>query len=139
MLQVLYYKHSLNASYSGYNLHITKIISGDIVYDLGAMIRSLRKERKITQKQLGDLLMQFLRSEGLETPLLEHRIVNAWPAVMGEAVSKYTSELYIKNSVLWVKLKSPALKQNLLMMHGEITRKLNAYVQSQVITDVHFL
>ena len=56
ILQVLYYKHSLNASYSGYNLHITKIISGDIVYDLGAMIRSLRKERKITQKQLGDLL-----------------------------------------------------------------------------------
>ena len=90
-------------------------------------------------KQLGDLLMQFLRAEGLETPLLEHRIINAWPAVMGDTISRYTSELYIKNSILWVKLKSPALKQNLLMMHGNITRKLNAYVQSQVITDVHFL
>ena len=90
-------------------------------------------------KQLGDLLMQFLRAEGLETPLLEHRIINAWPAVMGDTISRYTSELYIKNSILWVKLKSPALKQNLLMMHGDITRKLNAYVQSQVITDVHFL
>ena len=90
-------------------------------------------------KLLGDLLMQFLRSEGLETPLLEHRIINAWPAVMGDTISRYTSELYIKNSILWVKLKSPALKQNLLMMHGDITRKLNAYVQSQVITDVHFL
>ena len=89
--------------------------------------------------QLGDLLMQFLRAEGLETPLLEHRIINAWPAVMGDTISRYTSELYIKNSILWVKLKSPALKQNLLMMHGDITRKLNAYVQSQVITDVHFL
>lgn len=90
-------------------------------------------------KQLGDLLMQFLRAEGLETPLLEHRIINAWPAIMGDTISRYTSELYIKNSILWVKLKSPALKQNLLMMHGDITRKLNAYVQSQVITDVHFL
>ncbi|MCR4592533.1 MAG: DUF721 domain-containing protein [Bacteroidaceae bacterium] len=90
-------------------------------------------------KQIGDLLMQFLRSEGLETPLLEHRIISAWSAVMGEGVSRYTSDLYIKNSVLWVKLKSPALKQNLMMMHGEITRKLNAYVQSQVISDVHFL
>lgn len=90
-------------------------------------------------KQLGDLLMQFLRAEGLETPLLEHRIINAWPAVMGDTISRYTSELYVKNSILWVKLKSPALKQNLLMMHGDITRKLNAYVQSQVITDVHFL
>ena len=90
-------------------------------------------------KQLGDLLMQFLRAEGLETPLLEHRIINAWPAVMGDTISRYTSELYVKNSILWVKLKSPALKQNLLMMHGDITRRLNAYVQSQVITDVHFL
>lgn len=90
-------------------------------------------------KQLGDLLMQYLRSEGLETPLLEYRIINAWNAVMGESISRYTSELYIKNSILWVKIKSPALKQNLLMMHGDITRRLNAYVQSQVITDVHFL
>ena len=90
-------------------------------------------------KQLGDLLMQYLRSEGLETPLLEYRIINAWTSVMGDGVGKYTSEIYIKNSVLWVKLKSPALKQNLVMMHTEIARKLNAYVQSQVITDVHFL
>ncbi|MBQ9525515.1 MAG: DUF721 domain-containing protein [Bacteroidaceae bacterium] len=90
-------------------------------------------------KQLGDLLMQFLRSEGLEIPLLEHRIVNAWPTVMGEGVSRYTTDLYVKNSVLWVKLKSPALKQNLMMMHSEITRRLNAHVQSQVISDVHFL
>ena len=90
-------------------------------------------------KQLGDLLRQFLRAEGLETPLLEHRIINAWPVVMGDTISRYTSELYIKNSILWVKLKSPSLKQNLLMMHGDITRRLNAYVQSQVITDVHFL
>ncbi len=90
-------------------------------------------------KQLGDLLMQFLRSEGLETPLLEHRIINAWPAVMGDTISRYTTDIYIKNSILWVKLKSSALKQNLLMMHGDITRKLNAYVKSQVITDVHFL
>lgn len=83
--------------------------------------------------------MQFLRSEGLEIPLLEHRIVNAWPTVMGEGVSRYTTDLYVKNSVLWVKLKSPALKQNLMMMHSEITRRLNAHVQSQVISDVHFL
>lgn len=90
-------------------------------------------------KQIGDILMQFLRNEGLEIPLLEHRIVQAWPIVMGESISQYTTEVYVKNSVLWVKLKSPALKQNLMMMHSEIARKLNAHVQSQVITDVYFL
>ena len=90
-------------------------------------------------KPLGDLLMQFLRQEGLETPLLEHRIVQAWVPVMGDVIGKYTSELYVRNSILWVKLKSPALKNNLLMMHTDITRRLNSYVQSQVITDVRFI
>lgn len=88
---------------------------------------------------LGDILLQFLRSEGLETPLLEYRITQAWPVVAGEMISKYTTEVYVRNSMLHVKLKSPALKQNLMMMHQELARKLNTHVGSQVITDVRFI
>ena len=33
-----------------------KIIGGGLVYDLGALIKNLRKERKITQKKLGEML-----------------------------------------------------------------------------------
>ena len=33
-----------------------KIIGGETVYDLGALIKTLRKERKITQKKLGEML-----------------------------------------------------------------------------------
>ena len=29
-----------------------------------------------------DVLLAFLRQEGLETPLLEYRITQAWPEVM---------------------------------------------------------
>lgn len=90
-------------------------------------------------KPLGDILMQYLRSEGLETPLLEYRITQAWSPVVGEVISKYTSEVYVRNSILHVKLKSPALKQNLMMMHQELARKLNAHVGSQVISDVRFI
>lgn len=88
---------------------------------------------------LGNALMRFLRSEGLETPLMEYRIVQAWEAVMGKTISKYTSELYVRNGILHVRLKSPALKQNLLMMHREMARKLNEHVGSQVITDVSLI
>lgn len=86
-----------------------------------------------------DLLMHYLRQEGLETPLMEYRIIQAWPKVAGEVVSKYTKETYIRNSMLYVRLSSAALKQNLMMMHKEYAQKLNAYVGTQVITDVNFL
>ena len=54
-MKVLYHKLSQNASILVYNLLIMKI-RGETVYDLGALIKSLRKERNITQKKLGELL-----------------------------------------------------------------------------------
>lgn len=90
-------------------------------------------------RPLGDLLLKYLRDEGLETPLLEYRIVQAWTPVVGEAVSRYTSDVHVRGGVLHAKIKSPALRQNLMMMHHELARKLNEYVGSQVITDVNLI
>ena len=39
---------------------------------------------------LDDLLNQFLRQEGLESPLLQKRIIAAWDTVAGETVARYT-------------------------------------------------
>ena len=55
-MQALYHNQSLNASFLGYNFLIRKITGGDIVYDLGALIKTHRKERRITQKKLGEML-----------------------------------------------------------------------------------
>lgn len=95
--------------------------------------------KKYNIQGINDLVGAFLREEGLETPLYEYRIVNAWNEVMGQTVSRYTSEIYVRNSLLYVKLKSPALKQNLLMMHHDIAQKLNMKVGRQTIVDVRFI
>ena len=36
---------------------------------------------------IGQLMQEYLRNEGLETPLLEHRIVQAWQEVAGPVAS----------------------------------------------------
>ena len=41
---------------------------------------------------LDDLLNQFLRQEGLESPLLQKRIIAAWDTVAGETVARYTQD-----------------------------------------------
>ena len=89
-------------------------------------------------KNIGELILRNLRSQGLETPLLQKRLVDAWPTVMGDMVAGYTQEVYIRNQTLWVHLTSPALRADLSMMKQDIVKKLNAAVGSQVIADIRF-
>lgn len=84
------------------------------------------------------LLDAWLRSEGLETPLLQYRMMEGWPIVMGAGVARYTGNIHIYGNVLRVQIKNPALRQNLLMMRTEIARKMNEYVKAQIIQEVTF-
>lgn len=58
-------------------------------------------------EQVGEVLRRLLRQEGLETPLNEYRLVDAWKDVVGEAIARYTTNIYIKNQVLFVHLSHP--------------------------------
>lgn len=85
---------------------------------------------------LDDVLNQFLRQGGLESPLLQKRVVDAWDTVAGSAVVRYTQEKFIRNQTLFIKITNPALRADLSMMQSELVRKLNAAVGSMVITEV---
>lgn len=89
-------------------------------------------------KEIKDLILRNLRAQGLETPLLQKRLIEAWPTVMGDVIAGYTQDLYIRNQTLFVHLTSPALRADLSMQRQEIVRKLNESVGSQVIAEVRF-
>ena len=89
-------------------------------------------------KSIGELILKNLRAQGLETPLQQKRLIEAWPEVMGDLIAGYTQEVFIKNQTLHVKLTNPALRADLAMMRADIVKKLNAAVGSQVIVDIRF-
>jgi predicted nucleic acid-binding Zn ribbon protein len=88
--------------------------------------------------QIKDLILQALREQGLETPLLQKRLVDAWGEVAGPTIARYTLNAYIYNQTLFVRLSNPALRADLSMRRAEFTQRLNAAVGEQVITDVRF-
>jgi predicted nucleic acid-binding Zn ribbon protein len=85
---------------------------------------------------LADVIGKFLRREGLETPLLQRRLLDAWGKVAGELVEKYTTEKYIRNQTLFVRIQHPALRSDLSMMKSELVKKLNEEVGAQIIMDL---
>jgi len=89
-------------------------------------------------QEIKDLVLRNLRNQGLETPLLQKRLMEAWPSVAGPAIARYTLNTYIQNQTLYVRLSSPALRADLSMRRHEFVTLLNNYVGSQVIADVRF-
>ena len=85
---------------------------------------------------LTDVLGKALRDGGLESPLLQKRIVDAWDVVVGPTVSRYTQQKYIRNQTLCVKIINPALRQDLSMMRTQLVKRLNEHVGSFVIAEV---
>lgn len=89
-------------------------------------------------QSIKDLIMKNLRQQGLETPLLQKRLVEAWSQVAGPVISGYTLNTYIKNQTLFVKLSSPALRADLSMRRQDFVNRLNHHVGTQVIYDIRF-
>ena len=87
---------------------------------------------------IDDLLSKVLHDMHLDTPLREKRLVDSWEEIAGKVVAQYTGNKYIRNQVLCVEIKNPALKANLMMMRSRLVDKLNAKAGSRVITDIKF-
>lgn len=85
---------------------------------------------------LDEVLMKMLRAQGLETPLLQKRLVDAWETVAGPTVARYTTQKFIKNQTLYVRIANPALRQDLSMMRTQLVQRLNSHVGAMVIADI---
>ena len=80
--------------------------------------------RKSNTERIDSVIQQFMRINGIETPYNQYRL--------------NTENIFIKNQTLHVQITSPTIKQNLLMEHRALARRLNEYVGAQVIEDIHF-
>ncbi|MDD7318732.1 MAG: DUF721 domain-containing protein [Prevotella sp.] len=85
---------------------------------------------------LSEVLNKTLRQNGLETPMLQCRLIDSWERVVGQTVSRYTAEKYIRNQVLFVKITNPALRADLNMMRTQLVSRLNQSVGARLIIDI---
>ena len=89
-------------------------------------------------QQISSIILRNLRQQGLETPLLQKRLIESWPEVAGPVIARYTQDAFIRNQTLYVRLSSPALRADLSMKRRELAARLNQHVGSQVIADIRF-
>jgi len=96
----------------------------------------IRKSNEITLKEaIEALLISYKLSDKLD----ETRLIASWVKVVGKLIVRHTDELYVKNRILYVKLDSAALRNELAMAKSKLVISINRTTGKDVIEDIRFL
>ena len=90
------------------------------------------------QNTIGELIEAFYESHKGPGYLDEVKIIDGWKRVVGPFINQYTKELHINKGVLWVKVSSDCLRQELGYSKSVLIKNLNDLVGREVITDIVF-
>jgi predicted nucleic acid-binding Zn ribbon protein len=86
---------------------------------------------------LKDVIDQLLRAYGYQDQLDEIELLKAYDEVVGTVFVKHTKEVYFKNKILYVKLDSAALKQELSYAKETIRLKLNQMMGKRIVEEIN--
>ena len=91
-------------------------------------------KRKAENTSIGDVLKDFIETNRLEKGLDKLDVNKAWHKVLGNAVSKYTTNIMLDRSTLFVQLSSSVLREELSYGKEKIIKILNEELGKQLIT-----
>jgi predicted nucleic acid-binding Zn ribbon protein len=85
---------------------------------------------------LKSVIMQLLKAYRWEDKLDSVDLANSWEKVVGGIFAKHTTNLYVKNRVLYVSLDSSVLRNELHMARSKIVTMINEEVGKDLIDEI---
>ncbi|MBO5974564.1 MAG: DUF721 domain-containing protein [Paludibacteraceae bacterium] len=96
----------------------------------------MRKKQTLSIKEL---LPSALEEIGASRKLSEQHILQAWDKYFGSTIRSFVSRIYVNRGVLYVKINSSVIKNELFVQRESIVKKLNEEVQQDIIRTLIFL
>jgi predicted nucleic acid-binding Zn ribbon protein len=93
----------------------------------------MRRSKTIS---LAEAVQDYIKEMNLSGKLNEIGIINSWEETVGKAIASRTSNLYIKDNVLYVHLNSSVVRNELLMLRQALMEKLNEKAGAEVIKEI---
>lgn len=78
----------------------------------------------------------FLKSENLEQTFHEKKLVQSWEKMMGKTIASRTASVQVRNKILYVKLTSAPLKQEMVNSKQKILDIIEQEFGSGVVGDI---
>lgn len=97
------------------------------------------QKRTTNNQSLRDVIEELISAYRIGDRLNQAKVIGMWDSVVGKMIARDTSHLYIKNKTLFVKLNSPALREELGYARTKLIKSLNKAAGSEVIDDIAFI
>jgi len=94
--------------------------------------------RKNNQQSLKDVINLMLDTYQLRTKVNEAKVVAAWPRMMGGAIANRTDFVGVRRGILYLKINSAPLRQELFYAKEKIVELMNEEVGEEFIKEVVF-
>ncbi len=94
--------------------------------------------RKNDTQAIKSVIKEYIEALGHRRKLHEVNIIASWEKIMGKAIANHTKNVFIKNKVLFVKIDSSALRNELLMRKESVINHLNNYAGEIIIEKIIF-
>jgi len=83
-------------------------------------------------------IQSYLKAMGIDQKILEMDVLAKWGQLMGNAVDVRTEEKEIINGVLYLKINSSVLRDELFQSRSVIIKRINETAGFKMITEVYF-
>ncbi|MBI4649128.1 MAG: DUF721 domain-containing protein [Bacteroidia bacterium] len=87
---------------------------------------------------IGEAILEYLKAMNINTKIKEINLVQSWDKVVGKTVAKATTDIFIKNKILYVHLKSSVIRNELSMLKEGIIKRINEIAGEELIKDIIF-
>lgn len=88
------------------------------------------------EQSIGEILREYLKMTQLENRVFEGRIAEIWQETLGEVITRETERIHLSGGTLFVVLRSPSLKNEIMMRRTAIRLALNQKLGTDVIKQV---
>ncbi len=92
--------------------------------------------RENNDETLKDALQRFVNSKNVKPKVFQAKVSSLWPELMGPTIAGYTTEISLRRQVLYLRISSSSLRQELTYGKDKIVKLLNEELGEEYIRDV---
>ena len=91
------------------------------------------------QSSIGELIKEFYKQHHRENAFEEMKVLESWRSVVGDFISDHTLDLRIVRNVLYVKVDSDSLRNELMYSRTSLLNNLNKVAEMELLKDIVFI
>ena len=94
--------------------------------------------KKTGPKKLDIAISSLVEDLGIALKIEQSKILDDWPAIVGEQIAKVTTAERLEAGKLFVHVTRSTWRNELIFLKADLIAKINAYVNREIVKDIIF-